>query len=71
MYKQILLIVDRTWPRLKHKRLYFQHDGAGSHHATVVGECLDKKFLGRWIGRRGPFDWQARSPALTPFDFFL
>ena len=29
------------------------------------------KFPGRWIGRCGPFDWPARSPDLTPCDFFL
>ena len=25
----------------------------------------------RWIGRRGPVEWPARSPDLTPMDFFL
>ena len=25
----------------------------------------------RWIGRRGTIEWPARSPDLTPLDFFL
>ena len=27
--------------------------------------------LVRWIGRRGPLEWAARSPDLTPLDFYL
>ena len=27
--------------------------------------------LTRWLGRRGPHEWPARSPDLTPCDFFL
>ena len=37
----------------------------------MVRDWLDEKFPDRWIGRRGPFDWPARSPDLTPCDFFL
>lgn len=68
-YKQML--VDYAWPRLKRKKFYFQHDGAGAHYALNVRDWLNEKFPGRWIGRRGPFDWPARSPDLTPCDFFL
>ena len=32
---------------------------------------LDEKLPGRWIGRRGPIEWPARSPDLTPLDFFF
>ena len=32
---------------------------------------FDETFPGRWIGRRGPIEWPARSPDLTPPDFFL
>ena len=31
------------------------------HFASVVRDFLDEKFLGRWIGRRGPIEWPARS----------
>ena len=49
----------------------FQQDGAPPHFATAVREFLHEKFPGRWIGRRGPIEWPARSPDLTPADFYL
>ena len=36
-----------------------------------VRSWLDRKFPDRWIGRRGPIEWPARSPDLSPPDFFL
>ncbi len=69
LYKEML--VEYVWPKISRKGFYFQHDGAGAHYAIIVREWLDKKFPNRWIGRRGPFDWPARSPDLTPCDFFL
>ncbi|KAJ4432790.1 hypothetical protein ANN_21429 [Periplaneta americana] len=32
---------------------------------------LNEQFSGHWIGRRGPVEWPARSPDLTPLDFFF
>ena len=64
------MLVDYAWPQLQGKRLYFQHDGAALHSAVIVHEWLDEKFPGRGIGRRGPFDWPARSSDLTTCDFF-
>jgi len=69
LYKEML--VEYVWPKLKRKRFYFQQDGDGSHYAIPVREWLDEKFSDHWIGRHGPFDWPARSPDLTPCDFFL
>jgi hypothetical protein len=46
-------------------------DGAPPHFANSVREWLDTKFPGRWLGRRGPHEWPARSPDLTLCDFFL
>ncbi len=34
------------------------------------GDYLNQVFPDRWIGRRGPLEWAARSPDLTPCDFF-
>jgi hypothetical protein len=62
---------DYLWPQIKRKRMYFQQDGAGAHYAVQVRNWLDEKLPGRWIGRRGPIEWPARSPDLSPCDFFL
>ena len=60
MYRQIF--VDYPWSQLQCKRLYFQHNGAAPHYAVIEDERLDEKFPSRWIVRRGPFDYPARSP---------
>lgn len=59
------------WPKVMRRGLYFQQDGAPAHYSVTARTWLDEKFPGRWIGRRGPFDWPARSPDLSPCDFFL
>ncbi len=69
LYKEML--VNYAWPQLNRKNYYFQHDGVGPHYAVIVRKWLDKKFPDQGIGRRGPYDWPARSPDLTPCDFFL
>lgn len=63
------------WPIVKNKRIaskiMFQQDGAAAHYSLIVRDWLDKRLPGRWIGRRGPIEWAARAPDLTPCDFFL
>jgi hypothetical protein len=49
----------------------FQQDGAAPHFAVIVRQYLNYKLPGRWMGRGGPISWPARSPDLTPCDFFL
>lgn len=51
--------------------VYFQQDGAPAHFAVLVRQYLDLVFPNRWIGRLGPMEWPARSPDLTPLDFYL
>lgn len=65
------MLKDFLWPKVKYQRMYFQQDGAPPHYWLVARNWLDEKFNGRWIGRRGPIEWPARSPDLTPPDFFL
>ena len=48
----------------------FQQDGAPAHYHRQVREFLDETFTDRWLGRCGPLIWAARSPDLTPLDFF-
>jgi hypothetical protein len=50
---------------------YFQQDGAGPHREKHVIRWLNRKFPDRWIGKGGPLEWPARSPDLTPCDFWL
>ena len=61
--------VVSTWPNLND--LVFMQDGAPPHYATVVRNWLDRSFDQQWLGRAGPHEWPARSPDLTPCDFFL
>lgn len=53
---------DDTW---------YQQDGAAPHYGRDVRAFLDTQFPHRWIGRRGEIEWPARSPDLTPLDYFL
>lgn len=32
---------------------------------------MNEVFFERWIGRRGTIEWPARSPDITPLDYFL
>lgn len=51
--------------------MWFQLDGATPHYQLNVRNWLNREFQDRWIGRAGPTNWPARSPGLTPCDFFL
>ena len=49
----------------------YQQDGASSHYSIAARAVLNNSLPGRWIGRRGPIEWPARSPDLTPCDFWF
>ena len=51
--------------------ILFQQDGAPPHFANVIRDKLNTELPVRWIGRRGSVEWPARSPDLTPLDFFF
>lgn len=51
--------------------MWFQHDGAPPHRSMIVRNHLNLIHPGHWIGGHGPVSWPARSPDLTPLDFFL
>jgi hypothetical protein len=65
------VLEELVWPYVRHRCLTFQKDGAAAHYAKDVHAWLDKKFGKWWIGRCGPLEWPARSPDLTPCDFFF
>jgi hypothetical protein len=50
---------------------WYQLDGAPAHSTGEVENVLAEIFEDRWIGRHGPWRWPARSPDLTPCDFYL
>lgn len=53
------------------KQMWFQHDGALQHFSLGARQLLDGNFPNHWIGRGGTTAWPARSPDLTPIDFFF
>lgn len=52
-------------------QMWLQHDGAPAHYHRIVRDYLTEAFADQWIGRGGPVSFPARSPDLTPLDFFL
>lgn len=51
-------------------KLIFQQDGAPPHFNATVRQWLNENYP-EWIGRGGTVAWPARSPDLTPMDFFV
>ena len=69
-YCQILR--DKVVPYFQRNReKFFQQDGAPPHYSLEARRILDEEMPGQWIGRRGPIEWPARSPDLTPCDFWF
>ena len=58
-------------PQLPAETIWFQQDGTSLHFGRQVGQYLNETFRGRWIGRKGTIEWPAKSPDLTPLDFFF
>lgn len=73
--RYLIMLQDEIWPVISAwenvEDLIFMQDGTPPHFDVVVREWLNAHFPGRWMGRRGPYEWPARSPDLTPCDFFL
>lgn len=53
------------------EEMWFQQDGAPPHYHREVRTFLNNNFGERWIGRGAVSPWPARSPDLTPLDYFL
>jgi hypothetical protein len=51
--------------------IIFQQDGAPAHSTKAITGFLNETFPNSWIGRYGPYNWPARSPDLSPLDFYL
>ena len=51
--------------------LWFQQDGCPAHNSRDVQTFLTQTFGERVISNSGPVRWPARSPDITPLDFYL
>lgn len=60
-----------TLPLAVTQNCWFQQDGAPAHNSRIVREYLNQRFENRWIGTHSTISWPARSPDLTPMDYFL
>ena len=69
------MLRDKVWPIINARGniedLIFMQDGDPPYFAIVVREWLNAQFPGKWISCHGLHEWPARSPDLTPCDFFL
>lgn len=63
-------LLDNEIPLRRRFQVVWQQDGAPAHNANFVRQYLDQRYA-VWIGNGGPILWPARSPDLTPLDFFL
>lgn len=63
-------MVDQLPPDIQ-DNIIFQQDGAPAHYYGMVREYLTLVFGDNWIGRGGPIPSPARSPDLTPCDYYL
>lgn len=52
-------------------RIWYQQDGAPCHSTRNVRQYLNTLFNGKVIDRCSDFFWPARSPDLSPLDYFL
>lgn len=66
----VLPFLNTLEPELRNN-LFWQQDGCPAHSTALVRQWLADHFGERWIGRFGPIHYPARSPDLTPLDFFL
>lgn len=53
------------------RNMIYQHDGCPAHFSLSVREWLNRQYPNKWIGRGGPIPWPARSPDLTPVDYYV
>lgn len=66
---ELTLFLDDL-PLARRMNLYFQQDGAPIHSTQEVVRWLNHEFDDHWIGRYSANHWPARSPDLSPLDFF-
>lgn len=68
---QIIPAIRQAVPGIQFGNVWFQHDGCPAHNSREVQTLLRNTFGERIISNSGPVLWPARSPDLTPLDFYL
>ena len=63
-------LIEKQIPTWEREQIIWQQDGAPYHRGINITQFLNEHYT-RWIGVNGTFLWPARSPDLTPLDFFL
>lgn len=71
MLDTMFLPVIQDLEEFTDSNLWFMQDGAPAHIARNVRAWMQRNFKEREIGRYGDVHWPARSPDLTPMDFFV
>lgn len=71
LLEEVLLPAIDDLPLNVRMQLMFQQDGAPAHNARDVAGFLNRHFPDRVISTNGTVAWPARSPDLSPLDFFL
>lgn len=66
-----LKMLTTIFPNNTYPDEWFQQDGATAHTARNTISWLKARFSQRLISHRSDFPWPARSPDLSPLDFFL
>lgn len=51
--------------------IHLQQDGAPPHKSSYVRNIINTLLGNRWIGTKGPIQWPAWTPDLTPLDFIF
>lgn len=70
--EEIIPAIRRLVPNAaEFQRLWFQQDGCPAHNTVQVRTYLTHCFGQNVIANNGPVMWPARSPDLTPLDFYL
>ena len=69
------MLKEVVWPQIKFQvtryHYWYQQDGAPVHITNEVREWLKKKFDGRVISRMMDQPWPAKSPDLSPLDYWF
>lgn len=71
LQNQIIPSIREAVPPDQFNNLWFQQDGCPAHNSREVQAFLREIFGEKVIANSGPVRWPARSPDLTPLDFYL